>query len=65
MLKRHGFDAFLSSKCVPIERSLPDFRNDACKTEHQMSGEIPVKVSIIICFHNEVSNNSILLEISQ
>ena len=66
MLKRHGFDAFLSSKCVPIERSLPDFRNEACKTEYQMNkNELIVKISIIICFHNVVSKDFIIQSFSK
>ena len=55
---RHGFDAYYSNKFVPLQRNLPDFRSEWCKSQ---SSELDFKttVSIIICFHNEVSYTSI------
>ena len=53
LLETHGFDAFVSDKFIPLNRSLPDFRSEWCKMEYgqDWSG---MSVSIIICFHNEV-----------
>ena len=47
----HGFDAYLSDKLIPLNRTLPDFRSEWCKSEYRFAEN---SVSIIICFHNEV-----------
>ena len=53
MYEKHGFDAYYSDKFVPLQRDLPDFRSEWCKSEYDEM-EIKTPVSIIICFHNEV-----------
>ena len=54
MFQRHGFDAYFSNKFVPLQRDLPDFRSEWCKSEFGNLEITPPSVSIIICFHNEV-----------
>ena len=54
MFQRHGFDAYFSNKFVPLQRDLPDFRSEWCKSEFDNLKNTP-SVTIIICFHNEVT----------
>ena len=54
MYDKHGFDAYYSNKFVPLQRNLPDFRSEWCKSQSYELGFKPT-VSIIICFHNEVT----------
>ncbi|XP_013183210.2 putative polypeptide N-acetylgalactosaminyltransferase 9 [Amyelois transitella] len=48
--RNHAFNQFVSD-IVPLNRSLPDVRDDWCKIQ-KYSKNLPA-VSIIICFHNE------------
>ena len=54
MYERHGFDAYYSNKFVPLQRKLPDFRSEWCKSQYD-DLDFKTSVSIIICFHNEVT----------
>ena len=54
MYDKHGFDAYYSNKFVPLQRNLPDFRSERCKSQYD-GLDFKTSVSIIICFHNEVS----------
>ena len=52
MYKSHAFEEYVS-ELVPLDRSLPDFRGEWCKSTYDhMANQLP-SVSIIICFHNE------------
>ena len=51
MYQAHGFDEYISEHLVSLNRTLPDRREEWCKTPRTGS-ELPA-TSIIIIFHNE------------
>lgn len=51
MLETHAFDEFVSELIGP-RRSLPDFRDDWCRSEYPRVATLP-KTAVIMCFHNE------------
>eukprot|EP00041_Stephanoeca_diplocostata_P029408 m.867330 g.867330 ORF g.867330 m.867330 type:complete len:489 (+) comp23554_c5_seq14:170-1636(+) len=50
--KRFGFDLRTSNK-LPLDRTLPDYRSDACKAIKYPDPAIMPAVSVIIIFYNE------------
>ena len=56
MRERHAFEEFVSDM-IPLERALPDSRDEWCAGEYGENDERPgaeERTSVIICFHNEV-----------
>ena len=52
MYKSHAFEEYVS-ELIPLNRSLPDFRGEWCKSNYDhLINQLP-SVSVIICFHNE------------
>ena len=52
MYKSHAFEEYVS-ELVPLDRSLPDFRGEWCKSTYDhLVNKLPA-VSVIICFHND------------
>lgn len=49
-LENFKFNEFVS-RLIPLDRELPDFRQDSCKTK-KYSSNLP-KVSVVLVFHNE------------
>ena len=52
MYKSHAFEEYVS-ELVPLDRSLPDFRGEWCKSNYDHLVDTLTPVSVIICFYNE------------